>query len=119
MIIEYIILILLIIIYISYYFFFNIYETVVNVSAVKVKSDNKSKTKITNYPLNSFGKRVPFRSVYSEFNIIKGEILIYSEYKNKKKGFLELITKNKPGKVKIEIFSKYSLFPSIVEITFI
>ena len=108
--------VILIIVYILYYFFFSIYETIIRVTPNTIKSDNKSITKITIKPINSFGKVIPFRSVYAGFNIIEGSNLIYTEHKNKKKGLIELKAKDKPGKVKIEIISKYSLFPNIVEV---
>ncbi len=117
MTIEYIIfisLVILVIAYTAYYFFFNIYEITIKVTPVII-SDRKQKIKIKIKPINSLGNAIPLRRVYTEFNIIEGTNLIYTNHKNKKKGLLELRAKDAPGKVKIEIKSKYSLFPNIVE----
>lgn len=116
---EYYIIILLVtflVVYVFYYFLFNIFETTIKAAPNTLKSDNKSKTQITNKPINTLSKEIPFRSVYTAFKIIEGNNLIFIEYNNKKKGLLVLRAKDKPGKVKIEIISQYSLFPNIIEI---
>ena len=117
--IEYFILVTLfifILVYIIHQYIYSIYEVKVVAKPDTIPPDNKSKTIISVIPINSLGKKVPFRSVPVNFNIIEGENLILTEYKNSKKGIVVLRVKNKPGLVKIEIISNYSLFPNIIEI---
>lgn len=117
--IEYFILVTLfifILVYIIHQYIYSIYEVKVVAKPDTIPPDNKSKTIISVIPINSLGKKVPFRSVPVNFNIIEGENLILTEYKNSKKGIAVLRVKDKPGLVKIEIISNYSLFPNIIEI---
>lgn len=117
--IEYFILVTLfifILVYIIHQYIYSIYEIKVVAKPDTIPPDNKSKTIISVIHINSLGKKVPFRSVPVNFNIIEGENLILTEYKNSKKGIAVLRVKDKPGLVKIEIISNYSLFPNIIEI---
>lgn len=109
-------LLILIIVYMVHYYIYSIYEITAFAEPDTISSDNESTTRICVKPINSFGKIVPLRSISVNFNITEGENLISVEYKNNKKGFVILRAKDKPGLVKIEIISNYSLLPNIVEI---
>lgn len=102
--------------YIIHHYIYSIYEVTAVAKPATIPPDNKSQTIISVIPINSFGKKIPFRSVSTNFNFIEGEKLILTEYKNNKKGIIVLRVKDKPGLVKIEIISNYSLFPNIIEI---
>ncbi|HED08589.1 MAG TPA: hypothetical protein ENI57_10775 [Ignavibacteria bacterium] len=117
--IEYLIifsLLIFIIVYVIHLYVYSIYEVTAVAKPGTLHSDNNSKTIIRVIPINSLGKKAPFRSVPVCFNLIEGKNLVSIEYKNNKKGITVLKVKDKPGIVKIEITSKYSLFPNIVEI---
>jgi len=104
----------LLIAYLIYYFYFNIYEIEVFVNPNRLKPDNKSTAKISIKPINSLGIKIPFRKVYSEIHFIDGNELVNILLKKDRKIILK--AKNYNGIVKIEILSKFSLLPNVVEL---
>ena len=94
---------------------FNIYGIIFSSSCKNLTADNISTIKIEAVPVNAFGKRVPFRSVYAEYEIIEGKSIISISTENKKTGLLVLKSKYKTGKVLIKAHCNKSLLPSIIE----
>lgn len=102
------------VLYIVYYFIFNIYEVELSVDPIELKTDNNSTAKISIKPINSLGKEVPYRKVNSEIKFISGIDLV-TIISNEDR-IIILKAKNKKGLVKIEIDSKFSLLPNVIEI---
>jgi len=109
-------LILAIVTLLFYMYLFNIYEVNVSVSPSELFADGKSTVKIEAVPLNSFGKRAPFRQVSAEFEITEGKNLVSIVSIDKSKGTMTLKSKYEPGKVAVTIKPEKSLLPTLVEI---
>ena len=109
-----IIILSVLIIYLIYYFFFNIYEIEICVNPNRLNPDNNSIDKINIKPINSLGIEIPFRRVYSQINFIAGIELVNILLRKDRKIILK--AENNTGIVNIEILSKFSLLPNVVEI---
>ena len=103
----------------AYMNIFNIYEVTIRVEPNEIFEDNQSVITITAVPLNSFGKKVPFRDVNAKFEISEGKELVTVLKKDEKKGILILKSTNKTGRVEIIVISDKSLLPTIVDFTII
>ena len=110
------VLIFLIITLLAYMYLLNIYETEISVTPKELFADNHSIVVISVIPLNSFGKKIPFRKVSAEFEIIEGKDLVSVEKLNRSEGFLVLKAGDKTGAVSIIVKSEKSLLPSYVRI---
>ncbi len=108
------VLIFLIITLLAYMYLFNIYETEISVTPKELFADNHSIVVIRVIPLNSFGKRIPFRKVPAEFEIIEGKDQVTVEKLNRDEGILVLKAGAKTGEVSIIVKSEKSLLPSYV-----
>lgn len=109
-----ILIVILIVGYFTWYFIFNIYDVKVSISNNDLFADNQSTTEIYVYPINYFGKKVPFREVISYFDITEGQNLV--EIIDKKDNKIVIKSKNNSGMVKIIIKNKYNLFPIVVDL---
>ncbi|GEM_PF-2394247 len=114
MIVVPIMLVLGVLLYFVWYFVFNIYDVSVEVSNYNLYADDNSYSEIYVYPVNYFGKKVPFREIESNFEISEGENLINVVKKDRTKILVK--SKNLPGSVKIVIKNRFSLFPIIVDL---
>ncbi len=110
------IIILIVIGFLFYNYIFNIYEVNYDVSTKEIFADNQSVVKINVFPVNGLGFKVPFRKSNVKFYITEGKELIDIIKLDENSGEIILKAKNQTGKVVIKFKSKYSLFPSIVEI---
>ncbi len=109
-------LILAIVSLLLYMYVFNVYEVNVIVTPAELFADGKSTVKIEAVPLNSFGKRAPFRNVSAEFEITEGKHLVTIVSADKNKGIMILRSKFDPGIVTVIIKPEKSLLPTLVEI---
>ncbi len=100
----------------SLLYVFNIYEVNLKVNRTKIYADGQSILKIETVPINAFGFKAPFRKSFTKFEIIEGKQLIDIIKKDEKNGIFVLRAKYETGKVVINVKSKHSLFPSIIEI---
>ena len=98
------------------HYLFSIYEVTYKITPDKLYADNTSTLVIEVIPLNSFGWRAPFRKAPAEFMINEGQNLVEIISNNQSIGVLKLKAKEKSGKISVTIKSKYSLFPSTIEI---
>jgi hypothetical protein len=99
-----------------YQYLINIYEVIVLKEPSALFADNQSQVTVTTVPVNSTGKKAWFRNSSAEFRIIEGTKLVEIVLKDEESGILILKAKNEKGKVVIEVISKYSLLPILVEI---
>ena len=99
-----------------YYYVFNIFDVTVKVFPADLYSDVSSKVTIEVIPVNALGKRVPFRMVNAEIEIVQGKELVEILTYKPERGILVLRSNEKPGVVEVIIKSKYSLLPMEVEI---
>lgn len=106
----------LLIVFLVYHYVFNIYETTVQVEPENLFAGSKSTIRITVLPINALGFKVPFRNIYSKFDITEGKELVNIVKEDNQNGSLSLKAKNGTGKVVVIIHSGYSLLPSLVEI---
>ena len=97
-------------------YIFNIYEVTYTVNPQSMYADSKSTIKISAKPVNAFGWKAPLRSAPADFNIKDGKDLVDILSEDNSKGILIIKAKNNPGKIVLYINSKYSLFPSLLEI---
>lgn len=67
-------------------------------------------------PLNSFGKKVWFRSVSAEYEVVEGKHLVEKLSENIEEGTVRFKSNLLPGKVIINAKSKFSLFPTQIEV---
>jgi len=109
-------LILLIVSLFVYMYVFNIYEVNISVKPKELFADNQSVVTIHTIPLNSFGARVPFRNVFSDFKINEGENLVTIVRQDNLNGILIIKAKDRTGKVEVIIKTEKSLLPSVVDI---
>ena len=79
-------------------------------------ADNTSTLVIEAVPINSFGWKAPFRKPHSDFTFDEGKDLIEVVFRDNDNGILKLRAKGKSGRVSVTIKTKYSLFPSTIEI---
>jgi hypothetical protein len=100
----------------SFHYIFTIYEVTYKITPDKLYADNNSILVIEAVPINSFGWKAPFRKPHSEFNINEGKDLIEVVFRDNDNGILKLRAKEKSGRVYVTIKTKYSLFPSTIEI---
>jgi hypothetical protein len=95
---------------------FRIYEVEISVEPLELFADNQSTVTIRAYPLNSFGKRIWFRTVSARFKIEEGSDLVTVKKLDEANGYLILQAKNKTGVVSIIVTTQKSLFPSLIKI---
>lgn len=110
------VLLLLIVSLAAYYFVFNIYEVTYKMEPHNLYADNQSLIKITTVPLNSFGRRAPFRHSFTTYEITSGRELIEIILEDRQYGILILKAKNITGKVNVFVKSEHSFLPSSFEI---
>ena len=99
----------------SWYFFFSIYEIKISVASDKIETNSANPATVRVIAINLLGKEVPFRKIPFEFKFLENGNIVKARY-NKSDNLLLITPKNQSGKVKIQITSKYSLFPNIVVI---
>jgi hypothetical protein len=99
-----------------HYFIFSIYEVNIVVKPKVVFADPSTEIKVTVKPINAMGWDVPFRTVKAKFKILEGNDLIKIKLVDEENGFILLQSTGSDGKVGIYIDSKYSLFPSYIEV---
>ena len=114
----YLIIVLLILIasFFVHQYIFNVYEITYKITPDKLYADNSSTIVIEVLPVNAFGWKAPFRTSLSEFTFNEGKNLVIIIYQDNAKGILTLKAKERTGKVSITIKSKYSLFPTTIDI---
>lgn len=99
-----------------WYFYFSIYEIKIIAEPKELKINSQEVSQIKIVPINLLGKSVPFRKVPFNFSIIKNKELVFVSRDKTNENIFLVSAKDKAGKVKIEINTKFSLFPNIVEI---
>ncbi len=114
-----ILLSLVVITLLFYMYVFKIYEVVVEKNTDILFADHQSVAEIQVVPVNAFGWKVPFRSSPADFNIKEGADLIDIIEEDNENGILKIRVRDKIGIVAIEIKSKYSTLPMVVEIPII
>ena len=102
--------------FIFHYFIFSIYEVKIIVKPKVVFADPSTEIQVTVIPINAMGWDVPFRTVKARFKILEGTGLETIKIVNEKDGFILLQSTGTEGKVGIYIDSKYSLFPTYIEV---
>src|ERR1035437_2112923 len=100
----------------SYHYLFTIYEVTYKITPYKLYADNTSTLVIEAVPINSFGWKAPFRKPLTEFTLNEGKDLVEVVFLDNDNGILKLRAKGKSGIVSVTIKTKYSLFPSTIEI---
>ena len=110
------ILIVLIIGFLGYSYLFKIYEVEISVTPKELFADNQSTVIIQAYPINSFGKKILFRSVSAKFVITEGKELVLIEKLNEKDGRLVLRAKDNIGTVNVIVTPEKSLLPSFIQV---
>ena len=110
------IFIIVVIGFLFYQYIIKIYESTVEVEPKNLFADNQSTVTISVIPLNSFGWKALFRNAPAEFEIIEGNTLVEILQHDKENGKLILKAISSTGKVVVQIKSKYSLLPMVVEI---
>ena len=79
-------------------------------------ADPFTEIKVTAKPINAMGWEVPFRTVKTKFTILEGNDLVTIKFVDEDNGFILLRSIGTEGKVGIYIDSKYSLFPTYIEV---
>jgi hypothetical protein len=102
--------------FILHYFIFSIYEINIVVKPMEVFADASTEIQVTVVLINAMGWDVPFRTVNAKFKILEGTSLVTTKIVNEEDGFILLQSTGTEGKVGIYIDSKYSLFPSYIEV---
>ncbi|MGE5498219.1 MAG: hypothetical protein ACM3Q2_09125 [Syntrophothermus sp.] len=102
--------------FILWQYVLNIYEVRFDVSPPVLYADSKSETVIEAVPLNAFGWKAPFRKSASIFEITEGEDLVQIIENSPEEGRLVLRAGDRQGLVVVKVTTKYSLWPSIIEI---
>jgi hypothetical protein len=102
--------------FLCFQYIFSIYEVIYSVTPKELFADNKSTVTITAVPLNSFGRKAPFRTTPAVFHIIDGNELVDITSKDEQNGILTLRAKDKPGVIIIHAKAEKSLLPSSIEI---
>jgi len=111
-----VIFLFLIVLITIYHHLFSIYEVEINLYPQKVYSGKTCEVNISAIAINALGKRILFRSIYTNFKINSGRDLIDDLLIDSKKGKMILKVKGNPGKIVVYVKCKYALFPSEVEI---
>ena len=99
-----------------YLYLFNIYEVEISVIPKELFADNQSSITIQVFPLNSFGKRIPFRYVSAKFRINEGKELVAVKKLDESHGLMILRAMNKTGTVVVFVDPEKSLLPSLITI---
>ena len=100
----------------AYTYLFKIYEVEISVTPKELYADNQSTVTIQTYPINSFGKRILFRTISAKFEITEGNNLVSIEKLNIKNGLMVLKAKDKTGSVNVLVTPEKSLMPSLIQI---
>jgi len=95
---------------------FNIYEVRYDIKPDAMYADNESVVEITCVPLNSFGFRVPLRSVEADYEVVEGADIVEVIENDREHGSLKLKSLNTTGVVKVRVLSNRSLLPGLIEI---
>ena len=103
--------------FLIYSYSFKIYEVEISVTPKELFADNQSTVTIQACPINSFGKRILFRSVSAKFVITEGEKLVSIEKLDNKNGLLVLKAKDKTGTVSVVVTPEKSLLPSLIQVS--
>lgn len=93
-------------------------------SAYEVKSVVKrygfngtgKKVEIEVFPVNSFGAKIPFRTIKAEFKVEKGDSLLTADSRILQENKFSFNLTGNPGTIVVKIFTDLSLFPLIEEI---
>lgn len=99
-----------------WYFYFSIYEIKIVAQPKELTINSQKASQIKIIPLNLLGKSVPFRKVPFTYSIIQNKKLVTISKSRTGNNLLIVSPKDKSGVVKIEIVSKFSLFPNITTI---
>jgi len=97
----------------TWYFYFSIYEIKIIAQPKELNINSQKVSQIKIIPLNLLGKSVPFRKVPFTYSIIQNKKLVTVSKSRTVNNLLIVSPKDKTGVVKIEIVSKFSLFPNI------
>ena len=100
----------------SYSYLFKIYEVEISVIPKELFADNRSTLIIHVYPINSFGRRILFRSAHATFEVTEGKELVLIEKIDEGEGNITLKAKDKTGIVSVVVTPKKSLLPSLIQI---
>ena len=110
------ILIILITGFLGYNYLFKIYEVEISVTPKELFADNQSTVTILAYPINSFGKRILFRTIPAKFEITEGENLVLIDKLDIKNGLMILKAKDKTGTVQVIVTPQKSLLPLLIQV---
>ncbi len=107
-----IITVLLLLSFFGWQYVFSIYEVKVAVVPEKVSVGDRVSVRLS--PLNSFGKKAPFRKVQEEVKIVKGaeNIEVLPETTSEDFSFRAVL----PGEVELHVASEVSLETNLVKI---
>lgn len=92
----------------------NVYGDVINKEPEILFADPASTIKIQVVPINAFGWKIPFRKSKAEFLFIEGSNLVDIIEENKNEGYIILRSLGVPGKVELNVKSKFTLVPTLV-----
>lgn len=92
----------------------NVYGDIIIKSPDNLFADPSSTIKIKVMPVNSFGWHLPFRKSNAEFIFIEGKNLVEIIEEDPKEGFIILRSIGIPGKVEINVKSKFSFLPNLI-----
>jgi hypothetical protein len=115
-ILSIVLLVVIICLLFIYQYLINIYEVIVISEPKYLYADNQSQVTIMTVPINSTGKKAWFRSSPAEFIIKEGADLAETIINDKDEGILILKAKSETGTIVIEVKTKYSLLPIVIEI---
>ncbi len=93
---------LLFVLALVWYFFFSIYEIKTNVTPNKIEVNSTDRIIVKVIAINLLGKEVPFRKTPFKFKFIENGDIVEARY-DKFENLLFITSKNKTGKVKIQI----------------
>jgi len=93
---------------------FNIYEAKVFVNPKNLTVNSDSKIVVEVFPLNSLGKKAPFRKISLNYKIIFGKDLI--KIQKKSDNIINIRSKGKIGNAEIIVTPSTGLFSSKIKI---
>lgn len=102
--------------FVLWQYLFSIYEVSFKVSETVLYADSRSIAKIEAVPLNALGHKAPFRVSPSVFEFQEGKDLVDIVGNYPEKGVIILRAKDKPGKIVLSVKTKFSLWPTLIEI---
>lgn len=110
-------IVVFVILFILWHYVYNIYEVSYNVSSQNLYADNQSTVRINAVPVNALGFKAPGRKVEAEFSITEGKELVEIIDYRPDIGTIELKALDKAGTVTIQMKSRFTLMPTLIEIT--